>query len=1150
MDLRSSTSLSPPSVPERHVLRQRLRELAPAPSEFEAFCQDHFPEISITFGSGQNRVEKENRLFEIADHHQIYRWIEFHRTALQAQGRHSAQSTGGLLPSIASRLLRSQLTIWLSLQVPLAFLLVATYDGAFNALSLLIALIDVAMIPVLLFGSMAIHRFRQQKIFNRATTNKYNIFNTKSIGILRSPLRLEHVFVDLRISQPDNPEHLNLNIVSSEQAAQNRPIWHFIANRRIGSPDGIIIKGTPGCGKSTLLQHIAITIANNREYRKKFAKSAILLPLRSLKESIHPHLSLIELILEYFAHQGAFKEITQDWLKEQIDDGHAIIMFDGLDEVGDVIRVREVSQWIEAQMLAYPKAFFIITSRPEGCRNAGMNRVTYLEIQPFSMEQVERFITNWYRMVELGERVLAPSASLLKQADARSMHLLQSIREFPALVALSVNPLLLTMVAIVHRFDGNLPQARVSLYQRIFALLLEHWDYGKGLDIARKAADKLAVLRPVATHMMYQGVQELSVDSVLGIIAPHLSASQTVLLEFLQSIQSSSGLLLEREAGVWSFAHLTFQEYLVATQWAIQAPSEDDLRELTNQARWHETLRLYAGLDDCLRVNQVLAVCLQEDSLLAMTLASECLYESKPEKVAKELFVALNERLFTALAGDDPERRQFAVEVLLSRRMRSLQPITRTIDLDSNFLSCAEYAYFCTEQGPDERRLLPDHYTEGTILWNMEPIYGVRAEDAQRFCNWLNQRLGGARRIRLPTAAEVHDFPGHAMTANPLEADIKPWCVDVDSQTGAPKFSHGRDKDGVLRSAALCPQNDDAEAQASALSKVLVNILSGIMFIKVNRLLREPSMSLRIEHKLMYLTEEYELSERTIKNYARSIHGQLVNIFNKHLLGTYITHVESKIGSELTEICFQVIRSIIMREYQDIRKIGAGPYNCISDCLSWLLQTNILNNDHIRSQMTTLLTVQPPIAGVGDTGSTLQLYDGGIPAHEAVIKRMSYGSEDYAANRARGNVLIAIEDHITTKLRELNSEIGPTPTFRTKDPQRRHLIINESLAALESKLHQFTKINDRVFTALFQWLLSMSKTYTASSTYRLRHCHMRWICDTMPIYDQLLSGPAAPDSQARDRLEALVRWMELTIARIDRQPGQIWEGIRIASSRG
>ena len=163
---------------------------------------------------------------------------------------------------------------------------------------------------------------------------------------------------------------------------------------------------------------------------------------------------------------------------------------------------------------------------------------------------------------------------------------------------------------------------------------------------------------------------------------------------------------------------------------------------------------------------------------------------------------------------------------------------------------------------------------------------------------------------------------------------------------------------------------------------------------------------------------------------------------------------------------------------------------------------------------------------------------------------MSYGSEDYAADRARDKVFVAIEDHITTKLNELNSAIGPTPTFKTKDPQRRHLIINESLAALESKLHQFTEINDRVFTALFQWLLSMSKTYTASSTYRLRHCHMRWICDTMPIYDQLLSGPAAPDSQARDSLEALVRWMELTIARIDRQPGQIWEGIRIASSRG
>jgi len=40
---------------------------------------------------------------------------------------------------------------------------------------------------------------------------------------------------------------------------------------------------------------------------------------------------------------------------------------------------------------------------------------------------------------------------------------------------------------------------------------------------------------------------------------------------FLPELEASSGLFLEREAGHWSFAHLTFQEYLAAAFWLSQS---------------------------------------------------------------------------------------------------------------------------------------------------------------------------------------------------------------------------------------------------------------------------------------------------------------------------------------------------------------------------------------------------------------------------------------------------------------------------------------------------------------------------------------------------------------------------------------------------
>jgi hypothetical protein len=97
--------------------------------------------------------------------------------------------------------------------------------------------------------------------------------------------------------------------------------------------------------------------------------------------------------------------------------------------------------------------------------------------------------------------------------------------------------------------------------------------------------------------------------------------------DFLWMVESSSGLLLEREAGVYSFAHKTFQEYLAAVH-ARSNRLEQELAARTEEEWWHETIRLYVAEADA---TPILEACLRHTppSISALTLAVECIQEAQ-----------------------------------------------------------------------------------------------------------------------------------------------------------------------------------------------------------------------------------------------------------------------------------------------------------------------------------------------------------------------------------------------------------------------------------------------------------------------------------------------------------------------------------------
>ncbi|WP_190507016.1 NACHT domain-containing protein [Oscillatoria sp. FACHB-1407] len=588
-------------------------------------------------------------------------------------------------------------------------------------------------------------------------------------------LDLRKVFVPLRVA-PESADNITAAMLQPRKVKQGLDIWDFLG-ANIPSLRRLVILGPPGSGKTTLLEHLTLTYAQHfsRRYHRRTPRLVpVLLYLRDVRGAIiTENPPMLAALIEQQASIQALNP-PPHWFQTRLKQGKCLVLLDGLDEVADTQQRQQVSHWVAQQIRTYPENRFILTSRPFGYKTAPLEEVSTLEVQPFNLKQMQQFIRSWYLQTEMMSRLGRDDPGVRAIATQQANDLISRIQRNSPLVAMAVNPLLLTMIATIHRYRGALPGRRVELYSEICDVLLGRRQEAKNLPPdSLTAIQKKSVLQVLALNRMRKQVREFTLLQASLLIQEKLTAvtGETLYPDvFLQQIENVSGLIVEKQPGVYEFAHKSFQEYLASVQ-IKEMNQEFVLIRNIDEPWWEETIRLYAAQGDA---TYLIQTALNRDAIASLTLAYECLEEAL--SVHPTVRQHLETTLEQGLESLHPDRFKLAVEVKLNRRLRQLLPIDEHTEIDRDYITCAEYQLFIDESRKAGETRQPRHWETDRFAPGAahKPIIGVGLNDAEEFCNWLTQRsnnLGdtyleagasvfvGDFRIRLPNLTEAKEYP-------------------------------------------------------------------------------------------------------------------------------------------------------------------------------------------------------------------------------------------------------------------------------------------------------------------------------------------------------------------------------------------------------
>ncbi len=440
--------------------------------------------------------------------------------------------------------------------------------------------------------------------------SRMQLLSGKEIGV-------DQLYVDVYLL--DRPEHTLYKSPESLLKTFDIENDRLALGRRIGDRNPgfdvandnskLIIFGKPGAGKTTFLKHLAVDWCNGKFQPESIA---VLIELRRIRDkewnlidAINQELGLenwrqIKTLLEKIKELGKNNSDRQS-LEEQVDElrqevksllkqNKLLVLMDGLDEVPTDQLRHNVQRQLQEIAKNYSTNRLVLTCRTQ-IMGAIPTSFTSVEIADFNEEQVRRFVQNWF--IANGKS----SAEAIQRWEKLSYVISNNL----ALKELTTTPVLLSLICLVLHDEGEIPTQRDWLYQKGIKLMLSRWNDAKQIDdweIGTVSYRRLGIEQKVAllTEIAARKFENpenfvlFQQDEIAAQITQSLQLSNSSDgIAVLKAIEAQHGLLIERADELWSFSHLTFQEYFTI-QWLTQLPPEELARKIASQ-QWQERVK-------------------------------------------------------------------------------------------------------------------------------------------------------------------------------------------------------------------------------------------------------------------------------------------------------------------------------------------------------------------------------------------------------------------------------------------------------------------------------------------------------------------------------------------------------------------------------
>lgn len=433
----------------------------------------------------------------------------------------------------------------------------------------------------------------------KAAAEEYREQVKKHHGVMQimgmaEPVPLDDIFTDAyMLDKPTAFNRFDIENLKRMSADPSAPPDAKRINglRLVREKGNLFVLGKPGAGKTTFLKYIALQAAE-----QNIDKVPVFV---SLKQWADSGMELLPFITERFDICNF--PAAQPFVEELLKSGSAIVLFDGLDEVNQESgqrneQTRRMNNFIEK----YDRTQCLITCRI-AANDYSFQRFTYVEIADFTEKQIETFVGNWFRNNE-GE----------KDEETRDRFLTEFAKaDNKGLRDLARTPLLLTLLCLAFNETLTFPQRRVEIYKEALDALLKKWDTSRRIkrdEVYRKLSlgHKENMLARIAAetferneYFIPQKDLERLITNYVKNVPPHDTNEATDGGAILKAIEDRHGLFVERAREIYSFSHLTFQEYFTA-KYIVDNAAKGTLTNLGKEhctdLRWREVFLLTTSL--------------------------------------------------------------------------------------------------------------------------------------------------------------------------------------------------------------------------------------------------------------------------------------------------------------------------------------------------------------------------------------------------------------------------------------------------------------------------------------------------------------------------------------------------------------------------